>query len=439
MLHRRRAYQGEAEETMCVALPVSRDRSLEHALPEFYAIEDAIIPHEHGDYPEIHRTVSSLRQTDIEMEPGDEEVSGALQDIAAPGQNDFDEVEQWLNSDGVAADEDSDSPALVTIRADGQADLVATPAFPPPVELRDDVHGSVGARAEDRPTCEVSSVFPGKNVTRQRKLPALASTQADWQTKHVVASSVPPSVGLRDGRHDFVDARAKKNPGSEGFPLLAAGTDKIHPNLSARATIRADGQSETAVVPSIPPPAGLEDARQASVDARTDDRSVCGSLESRLTFSSPRPSSLGPSERLVDTAESCATVLWTEGVVNDTSWIQESIAETAGQSAQAVELRELPSISEIHSPRTGGQSKRPRSPTKLEPSLPFEDKKRRTYLCCYAPTHHGPREIPVVLVHTARKRTFIVEYTDAVDQPEFRAAMEAEIASFRVMKCIEEI
>jgi hypothetical protein len=45
----------------------------------------------------------------------------------------------------------------------------------------------------------------------------------------------------------------------------------------------------------------------------------------------------------------------------------------------------------------------------------------------------------VVLVHTARKRTFIVEYTDAVDQPEFRAAMEAEIASFRVMKCIEEI
>jgi Reverse transcriptase (RNA-dependent DNA polymerase) len=44
-----------------------------------------------------------------------------------------------------------------------------------------------------------------------------------------------------------------------------------------------------------------------------------------------------------------------------------------------------------------------------------------------------------MLANSARKRTVVVNYKDGANIPDFKAAMDAEIASFRTYKCIEDV
>jgi Reverse transcriptase (RNA-dependent DNA polymerase) len=113
--------------------------------------------------------------------------------------------------------------------------------------------------------------------------------------------------------------------------------------------------------------------------------------------------------------------LWVEGPVNDP--FDEEVAapeDFAGPSSL----------------------KRPLSSTLMDDDVFGARKRTRTFVTqipVYVPTDNGMTTQVVYLVNTARKRTLVVDVAEGLTMPEMRAAMDAEIASFRRMDCVEAV
>jgi hypothetical protein len=87
-------------------------------------------------------------------------------------------------------------------------------------------------------------------------------------------------------------------------------------------------------------------------------------------------------------------------------------------------------------------SKCPLSPSPRDDEYLESRKRTRTYtrqVPCYQSTSQDMNVGSVYLVNNARKRTMVVHVAEGLENPETRAAMDAEIASFRTMGCVEDV
>jgi Reverse transcriptase (RNA-dependent DNA polymerase) len=138
----------------------------------------------------------------------------------------------------------------------------------------------------------------------------------------------------------------------------------------------------------------------------------------------------------------------------EASEVQEVVAKraTSEQSSAAWTDRDgsdLPKLVDLESddeavtaPATGAGAdasgrKRPVSQDPDNPTSP--PKRHRAFLHCYSATPAGVKCVPGFLVNSARQRTVVMDVKDSALLPEFKTAMNAEIASFRHMKCIDTV
>jgi hypothetical protein len=83
--------------------------------------------------------------------------------------------------------------------------------------------------------------------------------------------------------------------------------------------------------------------------------------------------------------------------------------------------------------------KRPLSPMPSENKDESNKKTRFDTVYCFKPSRYGTQVHAVYLVNSNRKRTVIVDAEEGLAMPAMREAMDKEIASFRLLNCIEDV